>query len=120
MRIAHLVRTIEVEPLPHGTIDDRYRTGMILSNHARNKGGNGIMSSEKKQEKEQYKPYEPEEPVDEKTRRKEQQEIRDAAKHAAQETAAEELGDEEPISREQAEKEMRDAARKVQQEKKKK
>ncbi len=70
-------------------------------------------------EKEQAKPYKPEHPADAKTVQKDQKEIRDAAKHAAQEAAAEELGDEEPISREQAEKELHAAVRKVQQEQKK-
>ena len=70
-------------------------------------------------EKEQGKPYKPEHPADAKTIRKDQKEMREAAKHAAQEAAAEELGDEEPISREQAEKELHEAVRKVQQEHKK-
>ncbi len=67
----------------------------------------------------ELKPYKPEEPVDKETVKKDQEEIREAAKKAAQQTASEELGDEPPISREQAEKEIREAARKVQQEKKK-
>ena len=75
------------------------------------------MSQEK--EKEQYQPYKPEEPVDAATRQKQQQEIRDASKRAAQQMAAEDLGDDKPISREQAEQEMREAARKVQPEKNK-
>jgi hypothetical protein len=75
--------------------------------------------SEASRQGENYQPYKPEEPVDEATRKKEQQEIREASHHAAQEMASEELGDEKPISREQAEKEMKDAARKVQTEKKK-
>ncbi|EFH81592.1 hypothetical protein [Ktedonobacter racemifer] len=54
------------------------------------------------QDKEQIKPYKPEEPVDETTR-----------KRAAQKKASEELEDEEPISREQAEKEMREAIQRV-------
>ncbi|MBV9256526.1 MAG: hypothetical protein JO215_00755 [Ktedonobacteraceae bacterium] len=71
-------------------------------------------------DKDQAKPYKPEHPADAKTVKKDQQEIREAAKHAAQEAAAEELGnDDKPISREQAEKELHEAARKVQQEHKK-
>jgi hypothetical protein len=70
-------------------------------------------------EQDKVKPYKPEEPVDKATVKKDQEEIRDAAKKAAQRQASEELGDEPPISREQAEKEIREAARKVQQEKKK-
>lgn len=66
---------------------------------------------------EAYKPYQPEEPVDEATLRKERQEIREASQRAARKMASEELGDEQPISREQAEKEMREAARNVQAEK---
>ncbi|MBA2678609.1 MAG: hypothetical protein H0U76_09500 [Ktedonobacteraceae bacterium] len=69
-------------------------------------------------DEDKVKPYTPEEPVDKATIKKDQEEIREASKHAAQQQAAEELGDEPPISREQAEKEIREAARKVQQEKK--
>ncbi|GHO70682.1 hypothetical protein KSC_095740 [Ktedonobacter sp. SOSP1-52] len=65
------------------------------------------------QDKEQIKPYKPEEPVDEATRKQEQQEIRNASKGAAQQMASEELEDEEPISREQAEKEMREAIQRL-------
>lgn len=75
------------------------------------------MASDKEKEKPQ--PYKPEHPADAKTIKKDQQEMVDAAKHAAQEAASKELGDEEPISREQAEKELHDAVRKVQQEQKK-
>ena len=65
----------------------------------------------------QVKPYKPEDPVDAATRQKEQEEIRGAAKHAAQEMAAEDLGkDDKPISHEQAEKELHDAVHRVQQE----
>jgi hypothetical protein len=70
-------------------------------------------------DKDELKPYKPEEPVDKATVKKDQEEIREASKKAAQQQAAEELGDEPAISREQAEKEIREAARKVQQEKKK-
>lgn len=70
-------------------------------------------------EQDKLKPYKPEEPVDKETVKKDQEEIREASKKAAQQQAAEELGDEPAISREQAEKEIREAARKVQQEKKK-
>lgn len=79
------------------------------------------MSNEKQQEP--LKPYTPEEPVDEKTLQHEREEIREAARHAAQEQAAEELGDKTPASpeeRAQAEKELHEAARKAQQENKKK
>ena len=71
-------------------------------------------------DKEKPQTYKPEHPADAKTIKKDQNEIRDAAKHAAQEVAAEELGNEEPISREQAEKELHEAVHKVQQEQKKK
>lgn len=70
-------------------------------------------------EQDKLKPYKPEEPVDKATVKKDQEEIREASKRAAQQEAAEELGDEPAISREQAEKEIREAARRVQQEKKK-
>ncbi len=70
-------------------------------------------------DEDKVKPYKPEEPVDKETVKKDQEEIREASKKAAQQQAAEELGDEPAISREQAEKEIREAARKVQQEKKK-
>jgi hypothetical protein len=76
---------------------------------------NTIMANDK----EKAQPYKPEHPADTKTIKKDQQEIRDAAKHAAQEMAGEELGDEKPISREEAEKELHDAVHKVQQEQKK-
>ena len=75
------------------------------------------MADEPKRKDQEYQPYQSEEPVDKATRRKEQQEIRDASRHAAQEMASEELGNEKPISREQAEKEMHEAARHVQKEK---
>ncbi len=68
-------------------------------------------------QEDQVKPYKPEDPVDPATRQKEQQEIRNAAKHAAQEMAAEDLGkDDKPISHEQAEKELHEAVQRVQQE----
>ncbi len=70
-------------------------------------------------DQDKVQPYKPEEPVDKATVKKDQQEIREAAKHAAQQAAADELGDDTPISREEAEKEIREAARKVQQEKQK-
>jgi hypothetical protein len=77
-----------------------------------------MANESKPKDQEEYKPYQPEEPVDEATRGKERQEIRDASRRSAQEMAAEELGNEQPISREQAEKEMQEAARHVQEEKK--
>ena len=78
------------------------------------------MSNEKEQEKKQYETYKPEHPADKKTIQKDQQEIRDAAKHAAQQIAGEELKEEgvEPVSRKEAEKELREAVKKVQEEKK--
>ena len=67
---------------------------------------------------EQFKPYKPEEPVDEATRQKEREQIREAGKHAAQEMAAEELGpNDKPMSHEQAEKQLKDAVRKVKEDK---
>lgn len=72
-----------------------------------------------KKHEEEYKPYKPEHPADSKTLKKEREEIREAAKHAVDEGAtSKETDDEEPVSREQAEKELHDAVRKVQQEKK--
>ena len=74
------------------------------------------MSNDKGQEK--MKPYKPEHPADKETIQHEQQEIREAAKHAAQEIAGEELGDQDPGTRKQAEKEIHQAAERVQKEKK--
>ncbi|HEY4386859.1 MAG TPA: hypothetical protein VGN34_20575, partial [Ktedonobacteraceae bacterium] len=51
------------------------------------------MSSDKNQMR--YQTYKPEHPVDEATRKQQQEEIRNAARHAAQQIASEELGDKE-------------------------
>ncbi|GCE09966.1 hypothetical protein KDAU_72950 [Dictyobacter aurantiacus] len=78
------------------------------------KGINNMASNNK----EQYKPYTPEEPVSPIERKHEQQEIREAARHAAQEMAAEDLGkDDVKMSKQQAEHEMMDAVKKVKNEK---
>ena len=70
-------------------------------------------------DEEQLKPYKPEH-TDPKVIEQDKKEIRDAAKHAAQEAAAEELGpNDKPLSREEAEKQLHEAARKVKEEEKK-
>ena len=62
-------------------------------------------------------PYTPEEPVSPATIKKDQQEIRRASRNAAREMAAEELGENDPpLSKQQAEKELLESAKKIQKE----
>jgi hypothetical protein len=63
-----------------------------------------------------FKPYVPENPISEDAKQREIQKIREAAKRAAQVAAAEDSGDTAPITpekKQQSDKELHDAVKKV-------